>query len=297
MAVLTCKRPPASQNPAIVRRSEAPRPGAPRFPITDWRRGGERWTPVLARCARPPLSSCAPHVIIIPFTPTSGAPPQCGRRPGLVQSLFASQIGANRAATANTAKGRVFRSFLLLCLKTVRGCPGAEGKCPKESTVGGRSVNFSVDDQEAAQRYALESRRISTQEAVYDRRWGHHAARASLGPAPQRVPSRGRLPLFEHLKAVQNDEAQSQKHLAASLGMTESATKSVLPSVLGSRYREVLREEVAQTVTGGKDVDEEIRYFAPGREPLSLVLTCWAGTKDDQGRVAPSSQPSLPIHK
>jgi RNA polymerase sigma-70 factor (ECF subfamily) len=48
--------------------------------------------------------------------------------------------------------------------------------------------------------------------------------------------------------------------LSVSLGVPESVIKRVLHQ-LRVRYRNILREEVAQTVTNPADVDDEIRYL------------------------------------
>ena len=45
-----------------------------------------------------------------------------------------------------------------------------------------------------------------------------------------------------------------------SLNLTESALKSALFR-LRARYREVLRQEVAQTVSDPREVDDEIRHL------------------------------------
>ena len=72
----------------------------------------------------------------------------------------------------------------------------------------------------------------------------------------------GKLLLFEHLRAAQDNgsETPSCEALAASLNLTESALKSALFR-LRSRYREILRQEVAETVNDPSEVDGEIRYL------------------------------------
>jgi RNA polymerase sigma-70 factor (ECF subfamily) len=48
--------------------------------------------------------------------------------------------------------------------------------------------------------------------------------------------------------------------MAAGLGLTEGAVK-VAVHRLRQRFRELLREEVAQTVDGAEQVDDEMRYL------------------------------------
>ena len=47
--------------------------------------------------------------------------------------------------------------------------------------------------------------------------------------------------------------------MAAELGMTDGAVK-VAVHRLRRRYRQLLREEIAQTVASPEEIDEEIRY-------------------------------------
>ena len=68
--------------------------------------------------------------------------------------------------------------------------------------------------------------------------------------------------MFEKLKDVQPGEhgALSYAQLGAEMGMTEVAIKSAVHR-FRRRHREILREEIAQTVTRPEDVDDEIRYL------------------------------------
>jgi len=66
--------------------------------------------------------------------------------------------------------------------------------------------------------------------------------------------------LFEslkpHLPAGKGPAAY--KDVAAGLGMTEGAVKAAVHR-LRQRYRQLVREEIAQTVSTPEQVDEEIR--------------------------------------
>jgi len=52
----------------------------------------------------------------------------------------------------------------------------------------------------------------------------------------------------------------SQAKIAQELGMTENAVKQAFHR-LRQRYRMLLREEIAQTVTVPGDVEDELRHF------------------------------------
>jgi len=66
--------------------------------------------------------------------------------------------------------------------------------------------------------------------------------------------------LFDHLKVYLTGERSSVSYrdVAAELDMTEGAVK-VAVHRLRRRYRELLRDEIAQTVAAEEQIDEEIR--------------------------------------
>jgi RNA polymerase sigma-70 factor (ECF subfamily) len=66
--------------------------------------------------------------------------------------------------------------------------------------------------------------------------------------------------LFDHLKVYLTAEKSSvpYRDAAAELDMTEGAVRVAIHR-LRRRYRELLRDEIAQTVTSDDQIDEEIR--------------------------------------
>ena len=59
---------------------------------------------------------------------------------------------------------------------------------------------------------------------------------------------------------IGNRETQPYAALASKLGMTEGAVKMAVCR-LRERYRECLKEEIAQTVASPAEVDEELRHL------------------------------------
>jgi len=68
--------------------------------------------------------------------------------------------------------------------------------------------------------------------------------------------------LFDHLKELLAGEAgrRSQAKIAVEVGMTENAVKQAFHR-LRQRYRQLLRDEIAQTVAVPGDVEDELRHF------------------------------------
>ncbi len=176
----------------------------------------------------------------------------------LTQSFFESLIKREWVAVADPAKGR-FRSFLLICLKRFVSVQAQKAHAKKR---GGRNVVISLDDQDAAERYRRESVEDLAPEVLFERRWALTLLEQAWDRLQAECEASGKQALFVHLKAAQSEESQtqSQQRLAATLGMTEAALKSALFR-LRTRYREILREAVAQTVSDPREVDDEIRYL------------------------------------
>jgi RNA polymerase sigma-70 factor (ECF subfamily) len=99
-----------------------------------------------------------------------------------------------------------------------------------------------------------------TPEQFYDQQW----AIALLGQIMERLQGEfeaaGKANQFEELKGfVIGDHAgKTYAHAAARMNMTESAAKKA-GSRMRQRYRDLLREEIAQTVSGPDEVNDEIR--------------------------------------
>jgi RNA polymerase sigma-70 factor (ECF subfamily) len=68
----------------------------------------------------------------------------------------------------------------------------------------------------------------------------------------------GKEAQFEHLKIFLTGEKQPYAEMAAKLGTTEAALKMAV-SRMRQRYKELLREEIASTVSGLEEVEEELR--------------------------------------
>jgi len=74
--------------------------------------------------------------------------------------------------------------------------------------------------------------------------------------------SAGNEKLFNCLKEFLSDEPsrRSQAEVAAELGITENAVKQAFHR-MRQRYRQLLRDQIAQTVAVLGDVEDELRHF------------------------------------
>jgi RNA polymerase sigma-70 factor (ECF subfamily) len=99
-------------------------------------------------------------------------------------------------------------------------------------------------------------------DSLYDRGWAATLLERALAALRGEFEHAGKLALFERFKAfvLSESNAPSYAELARELGMTEGAVR-VTAHRLRHRYGELLRAEVAQTVSTPAEVNEELRYL------------------------------------
>ena len=176
----------------------------------------------------------------------------------LVQAFFVRLLEKQALQHANPERGR-FRSFLLASLKHFMLNEYDRARAAKRG--GGRPIE-SLDVSGAEGRYALEPRDEANPERLFERQW----ALTVLDRVQTRLRSvsmrSGKAQLFEQLKdfvtGVETDITYSEA--AQSLGMSEGAVRVAIHR-LRRRFRDLLREEIEQTVADPAEVDDEIRFM------------------------------------
>lgn len=172
------------------------------------------------------------------------------------QSFFAFVLEGNVIAKADPERGR-FRSFLL---KSLQNFLATEQRRDDAQKRGGGRVIQSLDVAQAESRYGHEPVSHETPERLFERQWALTVLQTTLDKlrAEYRSESRGELcELLEpHLHGDEN--RLPYLDLAARFGLSEEAIKSAAHR-LRRRYRELLRAEVAETLTDPKEVDDELR--------------------------------------
>ena len=146
--------------------------------------------------------------------------------------------------------------------------PSSTG-CPEIASVARRRSAEAIappfplegfDPQTGESTYRHEPLDVESPERLFERRW----ALTLLGRVWERLrveqESRGRGELFEALKGcVQpGGVVDSYRDIASRLHVSESAVK-VTAHRLKARYRQLLEDEVADTVGSPKDVADELR--------------------------------------
>jgi DNA-directed RNA polymerase specialized sigma24 family protein len=174
----------------------------------------------------------------------------------LTQAFFAELLAKNYVGSATAERGR-FRAFLLTALKHFLSKEWEKAKAQKR---GGGKAPICLDFELADSQYGIEPTCGLTAEQIYDREW----AVALLGRIMQRLEQEsvdaGKPQQFAELKnfLIGAHAGATYSDVAAKLGLTEAAAKMAAHR-LRRRYRELLREEIAETVSGPEEVEDEIR--------------------------------------
>lgn len=176
----------------------------------------------------------------------------------LTQEFFARLFVSHIIASAVPERGR-FRSFLLVAVKRFLVNEWHKARCLKR---GGDRRIVPLDWTPAEDRYRLEPVDELTAERIYERQWALSLLDRVLTRLEQEAVAAEKGRHFALLKPFLYGEqpAATQGELAERLGMTRSAVKSAVHR-LRQRYRELLRIEVAQTVSCAAEAEDELRHL------------------------------------
>ncbi len=174
----------------------------------------------------------------------------------LTQAFFARLLEKDYVSRASRERGR-FRSYLLTALNHF--LVDEWKRANRQIRGGGRQI-FSLDEQTAEERYQHEPVDEMSAEKIYQRRWAMTLLEQVLARLEKEFIDLGNAALFAELQVFLLGEQMAPPYaeIATKLGLTEGAVKAAVYR-LRRRYRELLREEIAQTVAGPEDVEEELR--------------------------------------
>jgi RNA polymerase sigma-70 factor (ECF subfamily) len=174
----------------------------------------------------------------------------------LTQAFFARFLAKNYLEGLSAERGR-FRAFLLASLKHFLI---NEWKKSQRLKRGGGEKLLSLDWQTADTQFQVASTAEPSPDKAFDREW----ALALLAKVIERLRAEcetgGKSKQFEQLKIFLTAGKGALSHADAvrSLGMDETAVR-VAVHRLRKRYRQLLRDEISQTLTDPAQVDEEMR--------------------------------------
>ena len=171
----------------------------------------------------------------------------------LTQAFFERMLEREYLKDADPLRGR-FRSFLLTAFKHFLSNEWAKTKTRKRGSQV-HHVSFDFDLHSAT----LPNDPL-TPEKIFEREWAVTLLALVMHRLQRDMERRGNGRQFELLKHVLSGESceVTFSEVAAELGQSESATR-MAASRMRQQYRELLREEIAQTLSSKDDTDDEIR--------------------------------------
>lgn len=188
------------------------------------------------------------------FLRRKGYPPE--QAADFVQGFFLELIDKDFLETVSPEKGR-FRWFLMTAIK--RYVAKQIEKQHAQKRGGGRTF-FSLNVDDAEQRYQLEPVDGWSAEKLFDRRWALAVLQQALDRLREQNESKGKLELYLALQPTLSGvpmTGQQYAEIAARFGMVEGAVK-VSALRLREKYRDTIRDIVAQTVVESDRVTDEL---------------------------------------
>jgi DNA-directed RNA polymerase specialized sigma24 family protein len=234
-------------------------PGSPQFPTT-------RWTLVLAagdpqrKDARSALVSLCENYWypLYAYLRRRGHAPDQAQ--DLTQEFFTLVLEGRYLNRADPEKGR-FRSFILTSLKFFAADEQDRQRAQKRG--GGAVVSFEFSSGESGEeRYQREPGHDETPDRIFERRWALSMLERVVEKLRGEFIQHGRSENFERMKVfLLGESAAPYADLAREMKTSEGALKVSIHR-LRKRYRELLRQEIADTVVDPAEVESELRYLA-----------------------------------
>ena len=222
-----------------------------------------QWSVVLTAQGRSPAADEALEILCRTYWwPLYGFVRRTGYKPeeaqDLTQGFFALLLERRDLDIVRREKGRL-RSYLLVSLKNFLAKARRRELALKRGE--GRPL-VPIDELLARERADLEPADSLTADLIFERRWALTLLEQVLTGLENEYRAAGNGTLFDCLKEFLSDEPghRSQAEVAVELGMTENAVKQAFHR-LRQRYRQLLRDEISQTVAVPGDVEDELRHF------------------------------------
>ncbi len=176
----------------------------------------------------------------------------------LTQEFFARFLHRKSFRAADRERGR-FRSFLLTAMKHFLINEWERAGAQKR---GGREAQIPLDAVAAEANYTKELAHELTADRIYERSWALAMLRCVHDRLKAEYASENKSDRFalleQFLPGPSAEVTYSQAGL--SLGVPEGTIKSEVSRLKG-RYRDLLRREIAQTVAGPEEIEDELRYL------------------------------------
>jgi RNA polymerase sigma factor (sigma-70 family) len=175
----------------------------------------------------------------------------------LTQEFFMRLLEGRYVNRADSEKGR-FRSFILTSLKFFV----ADQEDLHRARKRGGGVLVPLEFSSGEERYQREPAHDETPERIFERRWALSLLDRVVERLRNEFVHHGRPEHFERLKMFLLGQSDAPYvALAREMNTSEGALKVAIHR-LRKRYRELFRQEIADTVADPAEVESELRYLA-----------------------------------
>jgi RNA polymerase sigma-70 factor (ECF subfamily) len=174
----------------------------------------------------------------------------------LVQAFFARLLEKNYLEGVSNDGGK-FRAFLLVAVK--RFLANEWDRANRQKRGGGVSP-LSLDWQDADTRFQINPADNISPDKLFDRAWAMTVLERVITRLRAENSSTGKAEMYAQLERylMLGKDAITYDAAAAALQMTGGAVR-VAVHRLRRRYRELLRDEIAQTLADPTQADEEMQ--------------------------------------
>jgi RNA polymerase sigma-70 factor (ECF subfamily) len=182
----------------------------------------------------------------------------------LTQAFFARFLEQNYLEGLSAERGR-FRAFLLAAFKHFLANEWDKAQRQKR---GGGHQHLSLDWQGADEKFKLEPPDTRSPDRLYDRAWALALLERVILRLQQECVRDGKAKLFECAKGflMLGEDAIPYGQAARELSIEEGALRVTIHR-LRKRYRELLRDEISQTLASREQVAEELRSLQAALAP------------------------------
>jgi RNA polymerase sigma factor (sigma-70 family) len=176
----------------------------------------------------------------------------------LTQGFFARLLEKEYLKAAAEQRGK-FRTFLLVAFKRFLANEWDRQHAQKR---GGFVPLVSIDQELGEARFEAEPADALQPDVLFDRQWASTLLEQTMKRLQEEYVSTGRAKLFDALRGLlaRDESVTPYAEVAARLNLTEPAVKMAVHR-LRTRYREILKTEIAETVSSPEEIEEEIRQL------------------------------------
>ncbi len=172
----------------------------------------------------------------------------------VVQGFIASLLTRQSLSQVGPGKGR-FRSFLLAGMRNHMSDVISKNHAQKR---GGYALHLSMDADSAEHGYLSLAADTETPERAFDRIWAMEILDKAKSRLQQECQASGKADLYAALFPDTKDhEIESYAIIGERLGLSETALRTISMR-LRRRWKELIRDELAQGVSSREALDEEM---------------------------------------